>query len=246
MRRLAVITCAVVILALACGSAGAEAEVVPVAGPWHATSSAGLPIAFEVSGGQVVNPHFRFRWGFCGSFEQGPSGAAPIEQPSSHWKYVGTNGPYIEATFTAPDRAEGMVVAPSRMLPGCPPTTATFVAEPGAAPFPLAPAVILNNVTTRKFVTEPSSILMKRGGSFRFYGLHWEDFGAEVATASGHAFLRSGCQGCRDKVVRRPAVSLEVSELTQQGNAQAYLVIKWKFHGRVPPGFRSHGERFLD
>jgi hypothetical protein len=247
MRRLAALTCAVAILALACGSAGAEAEVVPVTGPWHATSSAGLPIAFEVSGGQVVNPHFRFRWGFCGSFEQGPTGSAAIEQPSGHWKYVGTNGPFIEATFAAPDRAEGVVVAPNRMLPSCPETTATFVAEPGSAPFPVAPAVILNNVTTRKQVTEPRSILMKRDGSFRFYGLHWEGFGNEVATATGHAFLRSGCQRCDEKVVvRRPTVRLEASELTQQGNSRAYLELEWRFHGRVPPGFRSHGERFLD
>lgn len=233
------------VLVLAGGAASAEADVTPVEGPWHATSSAGLPVAFEVSGGQVVNPHFRFRWGFCGSFEQGAGGTAAIEQPSAHWKFVGTNGPYIEATFTSPDRAEGSVIAPSRMLPGCPETKATFVAEPGAAPFPLAPAVVMTNPHTRKLVTEPRNIIMSRDGSFRFYDLSWEGFGEDVATATGRAFLRSGCHRCRDHVVRRPRVAIRLSELTQQGNARVYLIANWSFEGKIPPGFRRHGERFF-
>lgn len=244
MGRIAALTCALVALALAGGGA-AQADVVPVEGPWHATSSAGLPVAFEVSGGQVVDPHFRFRWGFCGSYEQGPAGSAPIEQPSAHWKYVGTNGPFIEATFTAPDRAEGSVIAPSRMLPSCPETKATFVAEPGSAPFPLAPAVVLANVVTRKLATEPRNMLMKRNGSFRFYDLRWEGFGEETATATGRAFLRASCQRCHVKHVRRPRVTVRLGELTQQGNVRNYLIAEWTFHGKVPPGFRRHGERFL-
>ncbi|HYC80318.1 MAG TPA: hypothetical protein VEB65_00950 [Solirubrobacterales bacterium] len=238
-------TCALLLTAGAAGAAGAEADVVPVEGPWHATTTAGLPVAFEVSGGQVVNPHFRFRWDFCGSFEQGPAGSAAIEQPSGHWKYVGTNGPYVEATFVAPDRAEGSVVAPSRMLPSCPETKATFVAEPGAAPFPQAPAVVLVNPQTHKLATEPRKMLMKRDGSFRFYGLRWEGFGEATATATGRAFLRSGCRRCRDKVVRRPRVTLRLTELTQQGNVRNYLEAHWVFHGPVPPGFRHHGQRFF-
>lgn len=245
MRRIAALSCVAGMLVLAAGAARAGADVVPVEGPWHATSSAGLPVAFEVSGGQVVNPHFRFSWGFCGSFEQGPTGSAAIEQPSARWKYVGTNGPYIEATFVAPNRAEGSVVAPDRMLPSCPETKATFVAEPGAVPFPQAPAVVLSDVRSRKLVTEPHNMRMKRDGSFRFYDLEWEGFGKETATATGRAFLRSGCQRCRDKVVRRPRVTLRLSELTQQGNARVYLIGKWTFHGPVPPGFRQHGERFF-
>lgn len=245
MGRFAALSCAVVALALAGGAAGAAADVTPVGGPWHATSSAGLPVAFEVSGGQVVNPHFRFQWGFCGSFEQGPTGSAAIEQPSGHWKYVGTNGPFVEATFVAPDRAEGVVIAPERSLPSCPETKATFVAEPGAAPFPQAPAVVLTNYRTRKLVTEPRTMTMKRDGSFRFYALDWEGFGEETATATGRAFLRSGCHRCRDKVVKRPRVTVRLGELTQQGNARVYLIAKWSFEGKLPPGFRRHGERFL-
>jgi hypothetical protein len=242
MGRIAALTC---VLVLACGVAGAEADVVPVEGPWHATSSAGLPVAFEVTGGQVVNPHFRFRWGFCGSFEQGPTGSAAIEQPSAHWKYVGTNGPYIEATFVAPNRAEGSVIAPERMLPSCPETKATFVAEPGAVPFPQAPAVVQTNPHTRKLVTEPRNIQMSRDGTFRFYDLQWKNFGEETATATGRAFLRSGCHRCRDHVVRRPRVTLRLSELTQQGDARVYLVAEWSFEGKLAPGFRRHGERFF-
>jgi hypothetical protein len=244
MRKIAALACAVTML-LAGAAASAEADVVPVEGPWHATSSAGLPVAFEVTAGQVVNPHFRFRWGFCGSFEQGPTGSAAIEQPSGHWKYVGTNGPYIEATFVAPDRAEGVVIAPSRMLPGCPETKATFSAEPGAATFPVAPALVTNNVGTRHLAHEPGSMRMKRDGSFRFYDLQWQDFGAETATATGRAYLRSGCHRCRDKVVRRPSVTLRLTELTQQGDARVYLEAHWVFHGQVPPGFRHRGQRFF-
>jgi hypothetical protein len=242
MGRIAALTCALV---LACGVATAGADVVPVEGPWHATTSDGLPVAFEVTGGQVVNPHFRFRWSFCGSFEQGPTGSAAIEQPSAHWKYVGTNGPYIEATFVAPDRAEGTVIAPERMLPSCLESKATFVAEPGAAPFPQAPALVQSNVITRKLASEPRNMLMKRNGSFRFYDLEWKNFGEETATATGRAFLRAACQRCHVQHVRRPRVTVRLSELTQQGNARVYLEAHWVFEGPVPPGFRHRGQRFF-
>ena len=71
MRSIATFVCAfVVVLVLAFGAAAADAEgVAPVQGKWHATTSAGLPLSFEVSGSQLVNARFRFKWGFCGSFE---------------------------------------------------------------------------------------------------------------------------------------------------------------------------------
>lgn len=240
------VLCVTCVLLLAGGAPSAEADVVPVEGPWHATTSAGLPVGFEVSGGQVVNPRWRFSWGFCGSFENASPATVPIEQPSGHWKFTDLRGPWIEGTFVAPDRLEGTVVAPSRMLPGCPETKATFTAEPGAAVFPQAPAVVLANVVTGKFMNEPSSMRMKRDGSFRFYDLKWKDFGEETATATGRAFLRSGCHRCRDKVVRRPRVTLRLTELTQQGNFRVYLQANWTFQGSLPPGFRRHGGRFLE
>ena len=63
----------------------------------------------------------------------------PIEA-DGHWKFTDSRGPWIEATFVASDRAEGTVTAPSRELPGCPETHATFVAEPGEGPFEQAPS----------------------------------------------------------------------------------------------------------
>jgi hypothetical protein len=245
MARLAALSCAVGLF-LACGVSGAEAVVAPVEGPWHGTTSAGLPIAFEVGGGQVAATHFRFRWGFCGSFEEGPGATVAIEQPSGHWKYLASQGPYVEATFVAPNRVEGTVVAPSRMLPGCPETKASFVAEPGAAPFPIAPSLVRYTVNNRRLVKTPGTMVMKRDGSMRFYDLHWKDFGEETATATGRARLRSSCPVCPHRVVEHPRVTLTLSELTQQGNVKVYLQLEWDFHGQLPPGFRQHGERFLE
>lgn len=49
MRGIVALTCALV---LGCGATAAQADgIVPVEGPWHATTSAGLPVGFEVSGG---------------------------------------------------------------------------------------------------------------------------------------------------------------------------------------------------
>jgi hypothetical protein len=242
MARIAALTCALV---LGCGVATATADVVPVAGPWHATTSAGLPISFEVSGNQLVNVRFRFRWGFCGSFESATGGSVPIE-PSGHWKNADSRGPFAEGTFVAADRAEGTVTAPSRMLPGCPETKATFVAEPGEAPFEQAEAVVRADVRTRSFVHAPKNMGLKRDGSLQLYDLRWSGFGEPTAHASGRAYLRRGCSGCRDKEVRRPRVTLLLNELTQQGDYRVYLHIRYEFHGPIPRGFARHGSRILE
>lgn len=243
MRGMVALTCALV---LGCGAGSARADgVVPVEGPWHAKTSAGLPVSFEVTAGQVVHPRFRFRWGFCGTFESGTGGAVPIE-PSGHWKYVDGPGPFVEATFVAPDRAEGTVTAPSRELPGCPETHATFAAEPGEAPFEQAESVVLADVRSRRLVHEPSGMGLKRDGSLQLYGLHWRDFGEPVAHATGRAYLRSGCRRCSDRVVRRPRVTVLLNELTQQGDYRVYLHIRYDFHGPIPRGFSHHGSRILE
>ena len=153
------------VVALFVGSAGATGEaVVPVEGPWHATTSVGLPVGFEVSGGQVVDPRWRFKWGFCGSFENATSAVVPVNS-SGYWKYTDLRGPWIEGTFVAPNRLEGTVTAPSRMLPGCPETHATFVAEPGAASFEQQRVVVLANVVTRRLASAPRG--MVRGATAR-------------------------------------------------------------------------------
>ncbi|HET9186133.1 MAG TPA: hypothetical protein VFN82_08285 [Solirubrobacterales bacterium] len=67
-------------LALACPATGARAEALaPVEGGWVARTSAGLPVSFEVKEGTVRNAHFRFRWGFCGTFESHLPNTDPID-----------------------------------------------------------------------------------------------------------------------------------------------------------------------
>jgi hypothetical protein len=239
MGKLAVLTCAVV---LGCGllATGASADgVVPVEGPWQATTSAGLPVSFEVSGGQVVNFRYRFNWGFCGTYTSHPGPAVPIEA-SGHWKAEDAAGPYIEATFVAPDRAEGVVVAPDRMLPGCPHTQATFTAAPGTAPFKEPEVVVLASVGKHRYAKEPKTMVIKRDGSMRFEGLHWTGWGGEVTHATGRAFIGVG------RVIRRPRVSVTLEELIEGGEQTTYLELRYVLHGPVPPGFRHHGERLME
>jgi hypothetical protein len=243
MRGIVALMC---VLVLGCAAATAQADgVVPVEGPWHGTTSAGLPVGFEVRAGQVVDIRFRFKWGFCGTYEATPSGPSPIG-PDGSWKGEDTRGQIIEGAFVAPDRVEGKVTAVSRMLPGCPETHATFVAEPGAAPFEQAEAVVRANVVTRRLVQEPARMTLKRDGSLQFYRLEWQNFGEGVARGVGKAFLRSGCRRCRDKVVRRPKVVVYLNELTQQGDYRVYLHVHYRFVGSIPPGFARHGSRILE
>ena len=248
MKRPAAVTgmAMAIVVALLVGPAGAGGEtVVPIEGPWHATTSAGLPVGFEVGSGQVVDPRWRFSWGFCGSFENATSAVVPVNA-DGYWKYTDLRGPWIEGTFVAPTRLEGTVTAPSRMLPGCPETHATFVAEPGAASFKQQRVVVLANVVTRRLASAPRGMVLRRDGSLRFYRLEWQNFGEEVARASGRAFLRDGCRHCRDRVVRRPRVVVYLNELTQQGADRRYLHAAYRFVGPIPPGFSRNGSQILE
>jgi hypothetical protein len=215
MRRMVALGCAVV---LGCGALTASADadgIVPVEGPWHATTSAGLPVSFEVGGGQVAGVQYRFKWGFCGTYTSHLAPSVAIE-PSGHWKVADPSGPYIEGTFVAPDRAEGTVVAPSRMLPGCPMTQAKFTAEPGTASFKEPEAVVLSFVGRNKYATEPKTMVIKRDGSLRFEGLQWHGWGGEVTRATGRAFIGIG------RVIRRPRVSVKLEELVEGGEQRRY------------------------
>jgi hypothetical protein len=240
MRRIVALSC-VLVLALAAPTARAD-DVVPLEGPWHATTSAGLPISFTVSGGQVLD--VRYRWGFCGSFESAVKGSAAIG-PDGHWKYADSRGPFAEGTFVAPDRAEGTVVAPSRQLPGCPETKATFVAAPGAAPFEQAEAVVRTDPRTRRLAASPRKISLAGDGHIKLYALRWQGFGEPQAHATGRAFLRSGCRRCPDREVTRPRVSVLLNELTQQGDFRVYLHLRCTIEGQVPQGFPRQGSRYL-
>jgi hypothetical protein len=224
--------CALVLVAAA-ASAGAEG-VIPVEGPWHATTSAGLPVTFEVKAGQVVAPRFQFNWGYCGTMSAAVGQPVPIE-PGGHWKYE-QGGPYIEATFVAPDRAEGVVVAPSRMTPSCGETRATFVAKPGNVPFPKSESVVPVGVgEAGNWVHAPKQMSLRSDGSIRFYDLHWHGFGRPTARANGRAYLRSGA------VVRRPKVTVWLTYPLEEEGFDVYETLRYAIHGRVPNGFRHKG-----
>lgn len=237
MRKVTALVCAVV---LGCGvltaSAGAEA-IVPVEGPWHATTSDGFQVAFEVKEGQVTNALFRFQWGWCGVYSSNPIPPAPIE-PDGHWIGDLVQSVHIEATFVAPDRAEGAVVAPNRITPVCPRTRATFTAEPGAVPFKKPEAVVLAVIGKERYVHAPKRLVIKRDGSMRFEALHWRGWGDEVTTATGRAYIREG------DVVRRPRVTVTLEELIEY-TQRVYFVLKYVLHGRVPPGFHHRGGRSM-
>ena len=43
--------------------------IVPVEGGWVARTSVDQPVSFEVKEGNVLDAHFGFKWGFCGTYE---------------------------------------------------------------------------------------------------------------------------------------------------------------------------------
>lgn len=126
--RIAIVIAALV-LAMGSGSARAEG-VVPLDGSWGGESSVGLPVHFGVASGHVVNTRFKFKWGFCGTFESHAPFANAEVDSAGHWVYEDPRGQTFEGTFVAPDRVEGKIVTLGRMTPGCPQTEATFSAAP--------------------------------------------------------------------------------------------------------------------
>jgi hypothetical protein len=238
MRRIAVLTC---VLSLLCGATSARADgVVPVEGSWSALTAAGLPVSFEVAGGQVQNARFKFRWGFCGTYESALRLSTPIDA-SGHWKYLDSRGPWVEATFVAADRAEGTVVAPSRMLPGCPQTESAFVATPGEPIVPEPTVRAKDSVAGNHLVTRPHRIFLADDGSFYLRGLRWQSFGGPVARATGFAYTRSGCRTCADREVERPRARLRLTNLTLRGEYRIYARLHYVLLGPVPPGFSHRG-----
>jgi hypothetical protein len=129
MRAIAAAAAVALLLMASAGSAWAEG-VVPADSSWKGETSVGLPVYFGVAGGHLVNVRFKFKWGFCGTFELHDGYAdAPVD-PNGHWSFEDPRGQTIEGTFTAPDRVEGTLVSVERELPGCPRTEAAFTAAP--------------------------------------------------------------------------------------------------------------------
>jgi hypothetical protein len=191
-----------------------------------------------VSAGQVRYPIFHFKWGFCGTYASPVGPTVPID-PDGHWGFVEASGPSIEATFVAPDRAEGTVTAPSRETPGCPETKATFVAEPGGSPFVPGPALVRTKAGTPKArSTRPQAITLKRNGSFSLHDLHWRDWGEPTAHGSGRAAIRRPCGGCRNgERIWRPRVKVRLNELAQEKGFRLYYLLRYELSGPIPPHF---------
>jgi hypothetical protein len=129
MRAIAAVMVVGLLLTAGAGSAQAEG-VVPPDSSWKGETSVGLPVYFAVADGHVVNIRFKFKWGFCGTFELHDGYAdAPVDS-NGHWSFEDPRGQTIEGTFVAPDRVEGTLISVERELPGCPRTEATFTAAP--------------------------------------------------------------------------------------------------------------------
>jgi hypothetical protein len=229
------------LLALICGTSVVKAQgAIPVEGGWVATTSAGLPVSFEVKEGNVLNAHFRFNWGFCGNFESRLSNTNPIDA-TGHWSFQDPRGQTIEATFVAPDRAEGSVVAVERQLPGCPATQATFVAAPGEIPPYVEPEVFaVQNKNTGRLSKRPHDIVLRKDRSFSFHALKWQTFGARIARATGKAEIH------RENKVWSPQASLRLSSLVEAGpGKRIYSVMHYVLHGPLPRGMLHHNFRLL-
>ena len=245
MRRIAVLACALSLVWTTAPAPAQAEEVTPLEGSWTATTSAGLPVSFEVTAGQVVNARFKFRWGFCGVFESAERKSVPIEA-GGRWKYPDPRGPWIEGTFVAGDRAEGTVHAPSRMLPGCPETAASFTAAPGepdSAPEP--EARVTDDITGNHLARRPHKIVLTADGSFYLRALRWQGFGGRVARATGSAYARNGCMTCADREVKRPRVRLRLTDLTPRGRYAVYGRLHYVLLGPLPEGFARRGSLSL-
>jgi len=201
-----------------------------------ASTSVGLPVSFEVQGANVLNAHFGFNWGFCGSYESHLPNTDPIDA-SGHWSFLDTRGQTIEATFVAPDRAEGTVDAVERQLPGCPHTHATFVAAPGTVPPYVKPQVYaVQNANTGHTSRHPTEIVLGKHGSFSFFDLEWQSYGGPRAYAKGRAEIRQG------KKKWTPRVSVRLSSLVEDGpGRQVYSIVHYVFHGPIPWGLSRRG-----
>jgi hypothetical protein len=237
--KLSVTVCAAMscLLILVCGASVVGAEgIVPVEGGWVATTSAGLPVSFEVKGSNVLNAHFRFNWGFCGTYESRLSNTDPIDA-NGHWSFLDPRGQTIEGTFVAPDRVEGIVVAVERQLPGCPHTRASFVAAPGEVPPYVKPQVFaVQNANTGHIARRPGEIVLGKHGSFSFHGLKWRSFGARKAYATGKAEIHKG------RHEWTPRASVRLSFLIEDGpDKRIYSIVRYVLKGPVPRGFHRHG-----
>jgi hypothetical protein len=216
--------------------AGARADPsVPVEGPWSGVTSIGLPVSFRVEGGNVVDAHFGFHWGYCGDFNSSVQNTDPID-PEGHWSFDSPEGQAIEGNF-APDRVEGTVTSVSRMTPGCPATSATFVAVAGEVP----PPTPLQYFATRDSLTgtqlrQPELIYLGRFISFFLFHMKWSDWGKSVAVGTGEASIRVFKQEWNT------SARVMLSKPIHDGpSRRLYSLLRFTLQGRLPKGYPRTG-----
>lgn len=247
MRRSLAITLVLVLVGTLAGTAGdaAAADVVPVEGHWAGTTAAGFGVAFEVRGGQVVEAHYRFRWGEC-LIAVGLGLEPATIEPGGHWLAPDPRGPWIEGDFVAADRVEGTVDSPHRSVPSCPRTETAFVARPSKLSVWQAEYAVPVEVGTDRVSTSPLHMQLAEDGSFGLYKLEWEGFGTPVARATGRAVLRRGCARCDGAEVRRPHVSIRLEHPVPTGlGPRTYRRLFYAFEGAIPRGFQRQGSMRL-
>ena len=118
------------LLLLGAPAVSRAAAVQPRLGGWKGRTTQGLPVYFGVREGRVVNVRYRFRWGWCGVFEDHDRWASLEIDPAAHWVDPDPRGSAIEGTFVSRHRLEGLVSAEGRELPSCPHIEAKLVAWP--------------------------------------------------------------------------------------------------------------------
>ena len=215
----------------AAGATPFGAAVTPVEGAWGARSSDALPVSFEVKDGKVVNARFTFTWGFCGEFESALPNEEAIHADGS-WAFLDNRGPKIEATFVAPDLVEGTIVAPSRELPGCPKTEATFSGAPG----PVPPAPPIRIADGRGHLTaKPRRIDLHLAAVRYVYELRWTTIGPAGARATGTALIRT-----HGRTLRRP-VTIALGRPLERAGYRTFQRLSYTLRGKLPHGVARYG-----
>jgi hypothetical protein len=126
----------------------------------------------------VVNPVWRFRWGFCGSFTNDVPATVPVDAATGVHRPA---RPVDRRHLRRPDRVEGSLTAPDRQTPGYPETHATFLAEPGAAPPNRCRSSSSPASSPATSTSSRPWMQLTRSGSLQLYDLEWRNFGEPVA-----------------------------------------------------------------
>jgi hypothetical protein len=219
------------------GSAAGAATATPVEGEWGGRTSDDLSVSFQVHAGVIENVRFTFTWGFCGSFESALPNTEPIGADGS-WAYLDGRGPEIEGAFLAAEEASGTVTAPSRELPSCPRTEATFSAAPGPVPPPLP---ILIAGCGGPPIRRPARICpaIRRPTAPRvFYDLRWLRIGLQKARARGYALIVKGGRRLR------PRASIELMRGADEETSgyRTFEEVGYVLRGRLPAGIPRSGQ----